>query len=261
MARPLPYLERQRRGDTGPHANGALDCEVATDFPQDRTADREPQTASVRLGREERLGYTAQVLRGNATSVVGDRQLDECRRLARANAMCPPSPVASRAFVSRFRSSCSRSLWAHPTEERSAGTSSDRPMPRRPIPSLRIAATCLTAVGMWPCRVLRAEPRAKESMPPKIRRQTCSDWCTRSRSSPNTTGSTGPCRTSLCICCTRGTMEPSALFTSWATLRASSAIACFRSAVRTRARSASAHRRFSMAAAACDRKRSTRSAS
>ena len=58
-----------------------------------------------------------------------------------------------------------------------------------------------------------------------------------------------------------GSIAPSALFTSCDTVLARSAIACFRSAVSMRAWSDSVRVRFWMATAACERKRSTSSAS
>ena len=107
----------------GAVAGLALNRERAVHFPEHRAADRQAEAVAVRLRGEERLEHPRQVLGRESRIRCRRSRFRRARSTARAvTVIRPPCGVASRALVSRFRNTCSRSLWLQATSGMSSGT-------------------------------------------------------------------------------------------------------------------------------------------
>ena len=150
---------------------------VAADLPENRAADREAEAVAVGLGREERFHHSRQVLRRDPAAGIFNRDFHDT--VGRADGHRDASAVGRRFAcvgeeveedlleVALAAGDCGQVVG-------DVGGQLDSPPPH---PVLQNGGHRVeSARRTCPCRVRRAAPRENDSIPPKIRRQTCSDF-------------------------------------------------------------------------------------
>jgi hypothetical protein len=150
----------------------ALNRDRAVDFPQDRPANRQTEPVAVRLVVKNGSSTRGRFSRGIPHPVSAIAMLTTRSAERMLTTIRTPCGVASRALVSRFRNTCSRSLWLQATAGTSSGMSTCNSMALRLMPYLRMADAVSIARRTCPSRLRRAALRENVSIPPKMRRQT-----------------------------------------------------------------------------------------